>query len=31
MLDLLAIIVGVAILVVFGYEVWKLLSELPKI
>jgi hypothetical protein len=31
MLDLLAIIVGVAILVVFGYGVWKLLSELPKI
>mgnify|MGYP001589560885 FL=1 len=29
MLDLLAIIVGVAILVVFGYGVWKLLRELP--
>jgi hypothetical protein len=29
MLDLLAVIVGVAILVVFGYGVWKLLSELP--
>ena len=29
MLDLLAIIVGVAILVAFGYGVWKLVSELP--
>ena len=29
MLDLLAVIVGVAILVVFGYGVWKLVSELP--
>lgn len=29
MLDILAIIVGVAILAVFGYGVWKLLSELP--
>ena len=29
MFDILAIIVGVAILVVFGYGVWKLLSELP--
>jgi hypothetical protein len=29
MLDLLAVIVGVAILVVFGYGVWKLLRELP--
>lgn len=29
MLDLLAVIVGVAILVVFGYGVWKLLGELP--
>ena len=29
MLDLLAVIVGVAILVVFGYGVWRLLSELP--
>ena len=31
MFDLLAIIVGVAILVVFGYGVWKLLRELPKV
>ena len=29
MLDLLAIIVGVAILVLFGYGIWKLVSELP--
>jgi hypothetical protein len=29
MLDLLAVIVGVAILVVFGYGVWRLLRELP--
>jgi hypothetical protein len=29
MFDLLAVIVGVAILVVFGYGVWKLLRELP--
>jgi len=29
MLDILATIVGVAILAVFGYGVWKLLSELP--
>jgi hypothetical protein len=29
MLDLLAIVVGVAILVLFGYGVWKLVNELP--
>ena len=29
MLELLAVIVGVAILVVFGYGVWRLLRELP--
>ena len=29
MLDLLAIVVGVAILLVFGYGIWKLVSELP--
>jgi hypothetical protein len=29
MLDLLAIIVGVGILVIFGYGIWKLVSEMP--
>ena len=29
MLDLLAIIVAVAILVLFAYGIWKLVSELP--
>ena len=29
MLDLLAMIIAVAILAVFGYGVWKLISELP--
>jgi len=28
MLDLLAMIIAVAILVVFGYGIWKLLSEM---
>jgi len=28
MLDLLAIIIGVAILAVFGYGIWKLVSEM---
>ena len=29
MLDLLAMIIAVAILAVFGYGIWKLISELP--
>lgn len=29
MLDLLVIIIGVAIFAVFGYGVWKLVSEMP--
>jgi len=29
MLDFLAIVIGVAILAVFGYGVWKLVSEMP--
>jgi len=29
MLDLLVIIIGVAIFSVFGYGVWKLVSEMP--
>jgi len=28
MLDLLAMIIAVAILVVFGYGIWKLISEM---
>jgi hypothetical protein len=28
MLDLLAMIIGVAILAVFGYGIWKLVSEM---
>ena len=29
MLDLLAIVIGVAILALFGYGVWKLVREMP--
>jgi hypothetical protein len=29
MLELLAIIIGVAIFAVFGYGIWKLVSEMP--
>ena len=29
LLDLLAIIIGVAIFSVFGYGIWKLVSEMP--
>ena len=29
MLDLLAIVIGVAIFAVFGYGIWKLVSEMP--
>jgi len=28
MLDLLAIIIGIGILAVFGYGIWKLVSEM---
>ncbi len=31
MLDVLAIIIGVAILAVFGYGVWRIVNELPKV
>ena len=29
MLDLLAIVIGVAIFAVFGYGIWKLVREMP--